>query len=382
MRRVLSGGMLIVILLMLPACEEIPAIQPSGKQITIGIIGPMTGEDRAKGEDGLRGIKAARHLMPYLDNGDALELVVEDDHNDSQETTRLIRWMAEEKQVAAILLLSSSAQALKAGAIADAYKLPVLTLPATHTDVVKDREYISQLAFDNYFQGRVAAMFLRDDLLLDRVAIVSNVTSFNSTQLAEEFIRKFTASGGQVTDSFILDQIADDYVAAMRQAQAKGAEALYLPVGAGNVLDLVEAARESGWDPVILGSDGLLATVLTQYADQGKMLEGIYATDFFSHYMPRTDFGERVGKVYGQLFDVASNTYTGLGSEGYMVLASAMNRCEDKTDRDCINRMVRDSRNLEGVIGYISISEDGRGMRPIVVNAIRNGQMEYIVKVY
>lgn len=381
-KRIVSLVLLSMLLLVLSACEQEPPVQPSGKQIAVGIIGPMTGKDSAKGEDAMRGIKAAQHFLPYLDNGDAIEFIVEDDHNDPEETARLIKWMAEEKEVTAILLLSTSASALRAGPLADAYKLPILTLPATHTDIVVNRGYINQLVFDNHFQGRVAAMFVRDDLLLDLAAVVSNVTSYNSTQLAEEFIRKFDASGGKVTDSFILDQIENDYVAAMKQAKASGAEVLYLPVSAGSVLDLVKAAEEADWYPVILGSDGLLATVLSRYPDRARLLEDVYATDFFSHLMPTTEFGKQLIKSYNSLYKTEPTTYTALGTEAYAVLQNAMSRCGSEMNRECINRMLRDTVNFEGVIGNISITPEGRGMRPVVVNAIRGGRMQYIVKVY
>ena len=59
-----------------------------------------------------------------------------------------------------------------------------------------------------------------------------------------------------------------------------------------------------------------------------------------------------------------------------------MNRCGDPVDRVCINRMIRDTRGLEGVIGRFSIGLDGKAARPVVVNAIRDGYLEVVVKVY
>ncbi len=59
--------------------EEQEKITPSGESLKIGFIGPMSGPDKVLGEDGLKGIKTALHIQPYLSNGDSIELLVEDD---------------------------------------------------------------------------------------------------------------------------------------------------------------------------------------------------------------------------------------------------------------------------------------------------------------
>lgn len=141
------------------------------------------------------------------------------------------------------MLLSTSEPALAAGVAADAEEVPVLSLFATHTGGHAGRRLHEQLAFDNAFQGSVATLFVRDELLLERVA------------------------------------------------------------------------------------------------------------------------------------------YSVPGVEGYRVLELAMNRCENPVDRACVNRMIRDTRGLEGVTGLLSIGRDGKAVRPVVVNAIRDGYMEVVVKV-
>ena len=59
-----------------------------------------------------------------------------------------------------------------------------------------------------------------------------------------------------------------------------------------------------------------------------------------------------------------------------------MNRCVSPLDRECVNRMGRNTENLEGLLGRISIGRDGKASRPMVVNAIRNERLKYVVKVY
>ncbi len=368
--------------LFLSSCDSDPVMEPSGKTITIGVIGPMTGEQFAKGTEGVKGIKTIQHMYPYLNNGDAIKLLVEDDKNEPDETVRLIQWMAEEKNVSSILLLSSSASALKAGAVADAYSIPILALVATHTDITKDRYYISQISFDDDFQGRVAAHFVRDDLLLDKVAVIYDSHSFHSTHLAEQFIRTFESADGRITDSLMLEQAANDYEELLKNIQAKDTELLYLPIKAEQAFNIITAASAINWSPIMMGGDGMLASALAQHKDQSGMLDGIYATDFFSNRMPLTEFGSKVERAFSKLYDTKGTSYTGLGAEGYHILRHAMNRCTSATDRQCINDMIRSTNKTTGLIGRISITANGKAERPLVVNQIINGQMQFVVKVY
>ena len=74
MKRTFSLRLFVLLLLtvVLSACEQASDIQPSGKIVKIGFIGPYTGTDQAKGRESIKGIRAAMHLQPLLDNGDAV----------------------------------------------------------------------------------------------------------------------------------------------------------------------------------------------------------------------------------------------------------------------------------------------------------------------
>jgi branched-chain amino acid transport system substrate-binding protein len=102
------------------------------------------------------------------------------------------------------------------------------------------------------------------------------------------------------------------------------------------------------------------------------------ATDFYHGDMPLTAFGRAVEKIYKG----KGTTYAILGVEAYALLRDAMNRCDDPEDRDCLNDQIRSTRQFTGVMGYISMGADGKAERPLVVNAIRNREMKYVIKVY
>lgn len=377
MKRFIFYSLLLGFLIFLNGCDSRHDIQPSGKSIKIGIIAPFSGSDLAKGKEGLKGMKAAKELEPYLGNGDGVELVFGDDKDDPALAVELLKKLVEKDQVSAIVTFSSSGSVLAMANVADTYKTPILSALAAHPGVTEKSVYVSQLCFDNDFQGTVSALFVRDELLIDKVALFFNPDSKYSSSLSDKFERKFKSIGGQITNRISLTEKTHDLAKIVKRVYDKFPELLCLPISAKNVIRVLKEVDKLGWKPEIMGSDGLFATILAQYKEELHMLDGMMATDLFSHTMPLTRYGKRLKDVY----EGEGTSYAALGAEGFSLLLNAMNRCGNYTDRECINHMIRSTTNFPGVMGEISINPNGKAQRPLIVNAIHNGRTITVVKV-
>ncbi len=376
---------ILVSVVLFGGCEQQPSIQPSGKTIKIGFVGPFTGPDDAKGRESIKGVRTVMHMQPLLHNGDTVEVLVENDNNDPKLTRRVLRKLMEKDKVSAILLASSSKAALKVASVADTGKTPVIALLATHPGVVESSKFVSQLCVDDQFQGSVAALFVADELLIEKVAVFTDLSNIYSVYLGAEFVRKYQSVGGEITDVVSLGNGKIDYDQILGELNRKGTELLYFPIGAKYVVDIVSAVNKTGWSPEMMGSDGLLASVVNKYPEDLGQLEGIYATDYFSvpgDMISSSKFGKRAGKSYHSLFRGPVSTYTALGAEAYAILYDAMNRCADPADRTCVNRMIRSTRNFKGIMGNIDIQSDGEAVRALFVNRIVGGELNSVVKVY
>lgn len=369
---------LLAIVCWLVGCDGKPDIVPSGQTIKVGIIAPFSGSDLAKGKDGLKGIKTAARLQPYLRNGDGIELVVEDDQDKPSLALEALKKLTQEEKVSAVITFSSSGPVLALAGVADAYQTPILAVLATHPDTTEGNNFVSQLCFDDIFQGMVAALFVRDELMLEKVALFSNPYSNHSSNLAAQFERKFTSLGGEITDTILLSDKTEGLASILNDVRTNKPELLYLPIKATDVLRLIKETEKLAWEPEMMASDGLFSTVLTQYKDELNLLEGMLGTDFFDSYMRLTPYGELATARH----DGRMSSYAALGVEAYAVLLNAMNRCENTMDKNCINDMIRSTTNLMGVMGKITIGADGKAQRPLVVNSIKNNQVKFIVKVY
>ena len=382
MKNLVYLSILFSLVFWLDGCDQKPAIEASGKSIKVGIIAPLSGPVHAYGKEGLKGIETFRQLQPYLQNGDRIELVVEDDKNDPSLTVELLKKLVEKDSVSAIMTFSSSKPVLAMVKVADDHKTPILSALATHPDITKNNGFISQLAFDDDFQGTVAALFVRDDLLIDTAAVFNNPTSFYSSHLASEFEKKFKSIGGEITDSIALTEETTELSDVIKGVYEHTPELLYLPISAKDVIRVVREVRKLDWKPEMMGADGLISTMLAQHEEDIDLVDGMLATDSFAHHMPLTPFGERAEKMYYKMNEDPATAHVALGAEGYAILLDAMNRCSDPTDRDCISKQIRSTTNFLGLIGYITIGTDGKSTRPLCISAIQGGSSKFLFKVY
>ena len=236
--------LLIVSTFILCGCEQQPSIEPSGKVIKIGFVGPFTGPAGAQGRESEKGVRTAMQIQPMLRNGDVKELIIENDNDDPELTEGALRKLAQEDKVSAVLLASSSNAALHTTPIVDSIEIPVIALLATHPDVSKSDGFVSQLCFDDKFQGLVAALFVADELLIEKVTVFTDMENVHSSYLANEFIRKFKSVDGEISGTIEVNAARNDYVEILKNAWEKGSLALYMPVAEKHVVEIIRAVRE------------------------------------------------------------------------------------------------------------------------------------------
>ncbi|MDA9761889.1 ABC transporter substrate-binding protein [Desulfobacterales bacterium] len=382
MKNVVHLLILICIVFWIGGCDQNPAITPTGKTIKVGIIAPFSGPDLSYGKAGLKGMETVMQLQPYLQNGDRIELVVVDDKNEQAMTVKLLEKLVVEDKVSAIITFSSSSPVLAMAKVADEYKTPILAALATHPNITEHNGFISQLGFDDNFQGIVTALFVRDDLMIDKVAVFKNSNSAYSNHLASKFEDKFKSIDGEITDTVLLTEETGDLSKIIERVHGSNPELLYLPINTTDVIRIVKEVRELAWEPIMMGSDGFISTMLAQHKEEIDIVDGMLATDFFAHGMPLTPFGKKTRDMYEETEKDSPTAHVALGAEGYALLLNAMNRCNDPADRECINNKIRSTTNFEGIAGNIAIGSNGKAQRPLCINSLQNGRSKFIFKVY
>jgi branched-chain amino acid transport system substrate-binding protein len=377
---VLLLSILLSILLSVSGCEKrAPAIQPNGESILVGVIGEL---NSFKGRSAIGGMERVLELHSLLDDGTAIELRLENAADEADAASAALQRLAASKEIVAVVSLFGSETTLAMAPLANQLAIPVLAATATNPDIVEGGPWISQLMYDDSFQGAVAAVFVGDELRVERVAVVSDPENTYSRYLAEQFTSKFEAEGGELTRQIHLTGSAADDSGELAGARGDHTELIYMTVGAEQLLAIGKVLEAMDWKPRLMGPDGSLSSLQSRFPGQLYLFEGMLATDVYSPSMPLSQVGKehRVlpAGVLRQL-----DTFSVLGIEALAVLKSAMIRCDQRaTDRACLGAAIRDTRDLPGILGRITITQDGRAIRPLVINTIKKGNIVYRVRVY
>lgn len=375
---------LLVITLFFPiGCETgKEEIRPSGRIVKIGVIAPMSGPDNRSGDNAVLGIQTALQMQPYLKNGDKVELVVENNAGNLQKTFAALEKFRDQKEVAGVLLLAKSDIALELVLKADEYKIPIIALTATHPDITDNNHFITQLVFDDIHQGTVAAFYVRDEMLIDRIAVFSDPTNVHYSFLASSFESEYTTAGGEIIELVTEGVKPYNLTNVLEKFRKNDVQLLYLAIAPKRIIQIARELKSIGWKPKMLGSDGLMAGLLLNHSDDIQFVNGMLVTDSYSMNMPTTDYGKKAIKLFEKFFSEPGTSYAGLGCEATSLLINAMDRCGNKINRSCVNKMLRNTDGFEGIFGKITVHENGKTERPVIVSVIKGQKMNFLVKVY
>ena len=167
-------------------------------EIVIGHYASMTGSTAHFGQDTDRGVRLAIDEANATGGvlGKKIRVVTLDTRGDSAEAANAVNRLIDVEKVTALLGEVASSLSLAGGRVAQRRKIPMISPTSTNPKVTEVGDYIFRVCFIDPFQGKVMATFARQNLKLDKVAILKDVKNDYSVGLADAFQKSFTALGG------------------------------------------------------------------------------------------------------------------------------------------------------------------------------------------
>src|SRR5690606_39163146 len=115
---------------------------------------------------------------------------------------------------------------------------------------------VFRVCFIDPFQGAVMAKFAREELGVERVAVLRDVRNDYSVGLANYFVRSFQEQAGTilVDQSYSAGDI--DFRSQLTDIRGRAPQAIYVPGYYTDVALIARQARELGLDVPLMGGDG------------------------------------------------------------------------------------------------------------------------------
>ncbi len=347
----------------------------TAKEVKIGVIVPMTGAVAAYGQLAYQGIELANKLSPKLKNGDDIKLVLIDTKGDKVETATAATRLITQDKVAGLIGEMVTANTQQVLQIADEKKTPMIA-PAATADKLLDRaKYGARVTFMDSFQGTSFAQFATKAGHKTAIIVTDQSTAY-SIGLARAFKKEFEKQGGKVLSELKISSGDKDFKAIASQIGSANPNIVYAPIYHPEAALLVRQARQIGLKTLFASGDGVSNDTFVELS--GGAAEGYLYTDAFDAANPPTQLSRDFLAANTQKSGGAGvSGFTALGADAYFLMVDAMNRCEDPSDKECVNTKIKETKDFEGVSGIINIDKKGNAVRSIVVKEIKDGKATY-----
>jgi len=343
--------------------------------ILIGHYGSMTGSEATFGQSTDRGIRLAiseRNAAGGV-KGRPIELVTLDDAGKSQEAGTAVTRLITEHRVRAVIGEVASSLSKAGGAVAQAYRVPMISPSSTNESVTLIGSMISRVCFIDGFQGYVVAKFARDNLKAQRVGILYDQQQAYSKGLAREFDRAFRALGGSITTRQAYTGGDVDLSAQLQSLKDSNPEAIFLPgyyTDAGNI---ARQARKLGIEVPLLGGDGWDSDKLVEIG--GDAMEGNYYSNHYSFEETRPAVQQFVA-AYKAAYGAVPDGLAALGYDAALVLFDAMERSRSLDGPDLADA-IAGTKNFPAVTGTITLDKNRNPVKSAVVLKVEHGKPTY-----
>jgi branched-chain amino acid transport system substrate-binding protein len=376
----MSGRRLLVIVLALAAacafCAGCRRGQGGGGEVVIkptpdervrlGAFMALTGDTAQYGISALNGLRMAVEEANAAGGvgGRRVELIVQDTRSDAAETEVVVRRLAQESRVHALVGEVVSSRSLAAARVAQAEGVPMLTPSATSPEVTAVGDYVFRSCYTDTFQGAAIAHFAMSNLSALRAATLVDRDQRYSVELARIIREDFERHGGRVVAEQDYHEGAADFSIQLAEVGATKPDVVFIP---GYYLEaglLARQARDVGIDVPLVGGDGWDSPRL--YEIGGDALTG----DFFSTHFSAEDTDPQVQRFvadYRRLFNnTTPDSFAATAYDAARIMLDAVSRAA-ALERRSIRDALAATRDFPGVTGSVTFNAERNALKPVVV---------------
>ena len=248
--------------------------------IKIGGTGPLTGGAAIYGNAAKQGAEIAVEEI-NAKGGIQFELKYEDDTHDAEKAVNAYNALKDwGMQVFLGSVTSTPCVATADMAFTD--RVFALTPSASSTAVLEGRDNMFQMCFTDPNQGTASAQYISEKALGTKVAVIWKNDDVYSKGIYETFTAKAAELGlAVVSDTTFTSDSQNDFSVQLKDAQAAGADLLFLPMYYDAASLILAQANDMGYAPKYFGVDGMDG-ILTVENFNTQLAEGVMLLTPFS----------------------------------------------------------------------------------------------------
>ena len=353
-----------------------------GDTVKIGLNYELSGNVATYGQAMNKGTELA--IKQYNESEDAkykAEAVSMDNKSDSGEAYSIATKLMTEDQVVMQVGPATSGDSIATYPAADENQTPVLSPAVTQNGgMLKEDgsayEYAWRVCFEDSSQASAMAVFARENLGKTKAVVYSDATSDYAKGLAEDFVSKFEALGGEVVAQESYSSGDTDFNAALSKISEEDFDVLYVPGYYSESGLIIKQARDAGISQTILGPDGMDSPKLAELAGEENLNDVYFTTAYTTVDASEelTSFIEAYKAEYNEepdMFSVLAYDATNLGLQALE---------EAQETGEALNEAIK---NIEftGLTGSFTFDEEHTPLKKVLVVELQNGEQVNPVEV-
>jgi branched-chain amino acid transport system substrate-binding protein len=244
--------------------------------------------------------------------------------------------------------------------------------------VTEKGDNIFRVCFIDPFQGFVMAKFARENLKLNKVAVLQDNKSAYSIGLTEVFRQKFAEMGGKITATESYSQGDTDYRAQLTAIKKTQPEGIYVPGYYSEVGIIARQARELGLKVPLMGGDGWDSEKLFELG--GSAIEGSYFSNHYSPDNPDARVKKFIADYKADNNGAVPDALAALGYDAARVAIEALKNAPD-TSGPAVRAAIAKTKDFPGVAGNITLDEKRNAVKSAVVLKVQDGKSTYVTTI-
>ena len=347
------------------------------KEITIGVILPLTGNAAKYGQATKNGIDLALEEINHRGgiNGRSLKAIYEDSQADPKMAVSVFQKLTTIDKASFILGPLASSSVLAVAPIANRKKVIVLSPAASSPKITDAGDYIFRNVMSDLFDGRAIADFAFNSLK-KRTAGVIYINNDFGVGLKKSFRAFFEKYGGEIKAIETFNQGDNDFRTQLTKIMNSEPEVVFL-AGQREMGYVLRQARELGlqsqWISFSMFEDPEILKIA------GNAANNVYYT--YRAFDPKSDISlvRNFSKNYKQRFGQLPDIFAGLSYDAARIIVSAIERGGAK-DTEKVKMALYNTRNFPGVVGETTFDENGDVIKPIGIKRVEKGKFIWVDK--
>ena len=345
----------------------------TAETIKIGAFLSLTGATASYGVSAMNAIKLATEETNRASgiNGRQVELVVEDDHSNTQEVPGIVTKLIKEAKVQALLAEPVSTRAMAAAPIAQSNRVVMISSASVKPELTMQGDYIFRACFISSTEGEAIAKFAIDKLKAKRAAIILDPQNDYAVVLAKFFSDSFTKLGGEVRGQLTYKASDQNLTPQFIGMTAMSPDVIFAPGFYTTAPLVARTMKQSGIKATLIGSDGWDSPDLMKGGSEP--FAGVY---FANHFWVGSNdpLVKKFVHDYQAKYGVVPDAGAAAAYDAARLLFDAFKRAQS-TESAAVRDALAATKDFPGVTGKITIDAQRNAQVPVYMLRIdKNGR--------